>query len=166
MIRSAPLRAGAPQRWMDLGAGAGTFTLALARLLPAGSSICAVDRDPEALRALPSSHGGVRVRTQVADVLDLELEAVDGVLMANVLHFIAAPAPFLASLAKHAPLVLLVEYERTVPLAPWVPYPVPMQRAVGLFRDAGFTRSEQLGSRPSRFGGGPLYAAAFHADHA
>lgn len=161
MIRAAPLRGTGPQHWMDLGAGAGTFTLALAGLLPAGSSVCAVDRDAGALRALPTSHAGVRITTRVEDVQHLQLEAMDGVMLANVLHFLAAPAPLLAALVLHVPLVLMVEYERTVPLAPWVPYPVPRERAIALFRAAGFRAHADLGVRPSRFGGGPLYAMAF-----
>lgn len=33
-----------PQRWADLGCGSGTFTRALASLLPAGSKVIAVDK--------------------------------------------------------------------------------------------------------------------------
>lgn len=91
----------------------------------------------------------------------MELPPVDGVLMANVLHFIADQHTMLTRLGQATTQVLLVEYDRTDPLPPWVPYPVPMRRSAGLFRDAGFPRAEQLGSRPSRYGGGPLYAAAF-----
>ena len=44
-----------PATWADLGCGDGTFTLALASLLPAGSTIYAVDQDAAALRALPEA---------------------------------------------------------------------------------------------------------------
>lgn len=36
----------APVRWADLGCGSGTFTLALAGLLPSGSTIDAIDLRP------------------------------------------------------------------------------------------------------------------------
>ena len=42
----------APALWADLGAGTGTFTLALAELLGAGSTIYAVDADANAIHAL------------------------------------------------------------------------------------------------------------------
>ncbi len=38
--------------WADLGAGSGTFTLALASLLGPGGIVYAVDRDTDALRKL------------------------------------------------------------------------------------------------------------------
>ncbi len=40
--------------WADLGAGRGTFTRALARILSADSTIVAVDRDSDALAEIAS----------------------------------------------------------------------------------------------------------------
>jgi ubiquinone/menaquinone biosynthesis C-methylase UbiE len=40
------LRAAPPTHWADLGCGSGTFTLALATLLPPGSTIEAIDLRP------------------------------------------------------------------------------------------------------------------------
>ena len=42
---------GSGPRWLELGAGEGAFTLALADLLGAGGQILATDRDSRALRA-------------------------------------------------------------------------------------------------------------------
>jgi len=50
---AVPRRAGV---WADLGAGDGTFTQALARLLEPGSRIYAVDRDRAALAALENGY--------------------------------------------------------------------------------------------------------------
>jgi len=50
LIREAVPRAAGT--WADLGAGDGTFTRALARLLGLNSRIYAVDRDAQALAAL------------------------------------------------------------------------------------------------------------------
>ena len=52
----ALLRDGVPHErgtWADLGAGDGAFTLALADLLPEGSTIHAIDRDRSALEEEP-----------------------------------------------------------------------------------------------------------------
>ena len=38
-----------PQRWVDLGCGSGTFTKALANILPTGSHIFAVDKNRQSL---------------------------------------------------------------------------------------------------------------------
>jgi precorrin-6B methylase 2 len=47
------LPGGAPlRRWLELGAGEGAFTLALADLLGPGAEITAIDRDAAALRRL------------------------------------------------------------------------------------------------------------------
>ena len=37
----------APQTWLDLGCGSGIFTLALAELLPFGSTIVCVDKEEQ-----------------------------------------------------------------------------------------------------------------------
>ncbi len=150
------------QRWMDLGCGTGTFTRALAELLPAGSTILAVDQDAAVLRSLPTAHRGIHITTQVSDVAHMAFPRMDGVLMANVLHFIADQRTMVFRLAEATTQVVLVEYDRSDPLPPWVPYPVPQSKAVRLFADAGFIAHEGLGTRASRYGPDPLYAMALH----
>jgi predicted RNA methylase len=56
-----------PTTWADLGCGVGTFMLALAALLAAGSTIHAMDRDGAALRKIPSAYNGVRITTDRGD---------------------------------------------------------------------------------------------------
>jgi ubiquinone/menaquinone biosynthesis C-methylase UbiE len=79
-----------PQSWCDLGSGKGTFTIALAQLLTPGSSIYAIDFDQGALEGIPDQHDGVEIRKIVGDLQSstLRLPSVDGILMANTLHFI------------------------------------------------------------------------------
>src|SRR5437773_9268666 len=80
-------------RWADLGAGEGAFTLALADLLGPGAHITAVDKDARALRAI--GHG---IETRVADFTrPLDLHDLDGIVMANSLHFVRNKAPVLES---------------------------------------------------------------------
>ena len=150
-----------PQVWADLGCGDGTFTRALAACLPARSRIHAVDRDPAALRAIPKQIGEVAITTLVHDFAagDLPLSDLDGVLIANALHYVRDQAGWLAEISRRLRRrrLLLVEYDS--PKAnPWVPYPVPFTRASTLLAAAGFDRIETLGRRPSVYRDADLYA--------
>src|SRR5919109_898496 len=80
-----------PGTWADLGAGEGAFTLALADLLPPGSVIYAIDKDANALRELADSYRkrDPGIETRRADFpRELDLPPLDGVVMANSLHFV------------------------------------------------------------------------------
>src|SRR3954468_10515789 len=79
--------------WADLGAGTGNFSWALAELIGTQATIYAIDRDAKAIRALhqriAQANPGTRIIPQQADLTHpLDLPALDGVLMANALHFI------------------------------------------------------------------------------
>ncbi len=161
LIARACMDQGRANHWLELGCGTGTFTRALAELLPAGSTITAVDRDVAALRAVPAMHQGVRIATLNADVGEPLPGPMDGVLLANVLHFVESKEKLLARIAQVAQTALLVEYDTARPLAPWVPFPLPRHGAAPLFAKAGFDHAVLLGERPSRYGHGPLYAMAF-----
>lgn len=106
-------------------------------------------------------HHGVRITTQMADVAQLELGSPDGVLMANVLHFIADQRTMVGRLAHATAQVLLVEYDRTDPLPPWVPYPLPRNKAIQLFQHNGFPHFNELGTRLSSYGPEHMYALSF-----
>jgi trans-aconitate methyltransferase len=150
-----------PQVWADLGCGDGTFTRALAACLPAGSRIHAVDRDASALRAIPNRVGGVAVTTVIHDVTadDLPLSDLDGVLIANALHYVRDQAGWLTRLRGRLRRLrlLLVEYD-SARANRWVPYPVPLVRAEALLASAGFDRLEPLGRRASVYRDADLYA--------
>ena len=64
--------------------------MALAQLLAPGSTIYAVDLDRRTLEGIPDQHDGVEIRKIVGDLQSssLRLPPVDGILMANTLHFI------------------------------------------------------------------------------
>ena len=157
-----------PALWADLGAGGGTFTAALARLLGAGSTVVAVERDPHAAAALRgrAGAGGAAVVVRELDFTDaaawdaLGLDPLHGILLANALHFVppGAQGALLARLAGAlAPRgrLLVVEYEGRAP-SPWVPYPVSLARLQALAPDG--LRARTVGSRASTFGG-TMYAA-------
>jgi SAM-dependent methyltransferase len=149
----------APQSWYDLGCGSGTFTLALAGLLAAGSTICAVDREKRPLDAIPDSYEGTSIRKLPANFLDatFALPALDGILMANSLHFVKEQASLLTKISRSAKRLLFVEYDggsRSI----WRPYPLPFNKLRLLTLESGFVSFVRLAERPSRFGG-TLYSA-------
>jgi ubiquinone/menaquinone biosynthesis C-methylase UbiE len=148
-----------PQSWCDLGCGSGTFTTALADLLASGSTIHAVDLDQRALESVPDHYDGVEIRKTLGDIrsLSLRLPAVDGILMANTLHFIQEQQVFLRRVLSVTDRFLIVEYGQTKP-NPWRPYPVGFERLRQLFTEAGVERVEKLATRPSLFGG-MMYSA-------
>lgn len=155
------IRAGIPTRggvWADLGSGSGAFTLALADLLGPGAHIYSVDRDRRALReqevAMRARFPQVSVDYLEADfTAKLTLPPLDGLLMANSLHFVREKAPVLAQLRTYlrpGGSLLLVEYnaERG---NPWVPYPLSYPTWEKLSQQHGFTQTRLLSTVPSRF---------------
>jgi len=76
LLRTPRIEWARPQIWCDLGCGEGVFTMALASLLAPGSSIHAVDADERAFRKVSEEHGGVPIRTVLADVNSLSLSVV------------------------------------------------------------------------------------------
>ncbi len=114
LIRTPLIEWARPQSWCDLGSGSGTFTVALAQLLAPGSTIYAVDLDRRTLEGIPDQHDGVEIRKIVGDLQSssLRLPPVDGILMANTLHFIREQQALLRRLLSVADRFLIVEYER------------------------------------------------------
>jgi SAM-dependent methyltransferase len=165
LIREAvPRRAGT---WADLGAGDGTFTLALAQVLGAGSRIYAVERDRRALvtlgRAARDMGGVIAVEADFTGPFELPgLDgALDGILMANALHYVRDPGPLLARLARRLSprgRLVLVEYDRRGANR-WVPFPIPIARLPELAASSGFSTPIVTATRPSAYGG-DLYVAA------
>lgn len=133
--------------------------MALASLLPPGSTIHAIDMDQRALGKVPEIHGGVEIRKVLADVnsLSLRLPCCDGVLMANSLHFVREQAQLLSRLTAVSQRFLVVEYERSSSSV-WEPYPMNFQKLCALFREAGADDVHRINSRKSRFGG-TMYSA-------
>jgi ubiquinone/menaquinone biosynthesis C-methylase UbiE len=142
--------------WADLGAGTGAFTLALAELVGPDGEVVAVDRDRGALRALERAvrPGGAAVRTLGADFTKpIDVPPLDGVVMANSLHFVQNKAPVLAlvhRLLKPSGRLLLVEYDADRG-NPYVPHPLSFETWRTLADASGFSGTRRLASVPSRF---------------
>lgn len=154
---------GAPTIWADLGCGTGTFTLALAELIGEGSAIHAIDRDARALASLPTTHQGIRIVRHHGDIerFTLPSTSLDGVLLANSLHYVRAQSTLMARVVRALALsgsCIIVEYDSDTPLPRWVPFPVSQSNATGLLREAGLTDLLALAMRPSAYGRGPIYS--------
>lgn len=147
--------------WADLGAGTGTFTQALQQLLPSGK-VYAVDKSPHALWRMPQ-HASVPMEIVDADFTKpLDLPLLDGILMANALHYIDQPAKLLSQLTallKPEGVFLLVEYETNGPRPPWIPFPIPFDAFTEMASDAGLTSPVQIGKVSSMYGHDHIYAA-------
>ena len=153
---------GQPQVWCDLGCGEGLFTLTLATLLAPGSTVYAVDRNQAALGRIPEEQHGVTVRKIRGDINNsLQLPPADGILMANVLHFIPEQEHLLKGLRHVSTRFLIVEYQQGQSSI-WRPYPVSFQKLRELCHAVGVQSVTQIGTRKSRFGGS-MYAALAEA---
>lgn len=157
----ALLRAGIPGPggvWADLGSGDGAFTLALADLLGAAARIISVDKDARALRrqeqAMRTRFATAQVTYVVANFTRrLALPPLDGIVMANSLHFVRAKAPVLAQVRGYlrpGGRLLIVEYNADRGNV-WVPYPFSFATWERLAAQAGLRETRLLATRPSRF---------------
>lgn len=143
-------------RWADLGAGEGAFTLALADILGPDARIVAVDKDRGALRALVG-----RAETRVGDFTKpLDLHDLDGVVMANSLHYVRDKQRVLESvraMLRPGGRLIIVEYG-TNRGNTWVPYPFTYKQWEKLAERAGFKNTRLLSTVPSKWLG-TMYSA-------
>jgi len=152
--------------WADLGAGRGTFTRALVELLGADARVFAVDRHTESLVELKTwaKEHAPNVQVVEGDFTDehvLEkLPELDGILLANSLHFVKDAGMVLKRLVrrlKPGGRVVLIEYDR-VSASRWTPYPIQIADLRGLAKTAELPLFTVAESRPSNYEG-TLYAA-------
>ncbi len=146
-------------QWADIGAGTGLFTLALRHLMTSGS-IIALDKSPHALWSLPLAE---RIPIEVAEgdfTKSLELPPLDGLVIANALHYATDPENVMQELVGHlkeAGQLLLIEYDTDRPQLPWIPYPIAAPRAESILHTAGMTSARLFNRKPSRYGPYDLY---------
>jgi ubiquinone/menaquinone biosynthesis C-methylase UbiE len=171
----ALIRGGVPGlggAWADLGAGTGNFSWALAELIGSQGTIYAVDRDGKAIRRLneriaQADPGAAIIPLQADFTRPLDLPALDGVLLANALHFIRDQRAALALAAGYlrpGGRLLLVEYDLRVPL-PWTPFPISFARFQELATGAGLASPLEIGRRVSPSSGVAMFAAVALRQH-
>lgn len=157
LLRPANLAVGGT--WADLGSGNGAFTLALRELVGPDAIIYAVDKDRPALRVLEDAHESrfgaspnlIPLNQDFSHLHDLP--ALDGVVMANSLHFSKDKGKVLRhvhGLLKPGGALLLIEYNADSGNM-WVPHPFSFETFCSLALQAGFTEPRLLGKVASRF---------------
>jgi len=166
--------------WADIGAGDGTFTRVLTERFGRACRVYAIDRDRRALARLErrAKQDGANVITVAADLRQpfelpgLDESMLDGILLANALHFVPEAEVVLARLVewlRPGGRVVLVEYDRRG-ASRWVPHPIPIERLPRLAHAAHLLPPILTETRPSAYGGN-LYVAtadrpAVHPAHA
>jgi ubiquinone/menaquinone biosynthesis C-methylase UbiE len=152
--------------WADMGSGGGAFTLALADLIGPSGVIYSVDKDASALQrqewSIQTRYPAVTMHYVAADYCGpLDLPPLDGIVMANTLHFHRKKEAVLwliQGYLKLKGLFILIEYN-TDRGNPWVPYPISFRKWKKLASRVGFADTWLLATRPSSFLG-EIYAAA------
>jgi ubiquinone/menaquinone biosynthesis C-methylase UbiE len=157
LLRPADLSQGG--FWADFGAGSGAFTLALRELVGLSAEIYAVDKDRSGFDKLERSHRATFGTSQNLHLVradftgKLFLPPLDGVVMANSLHFFRDKEKVLRhvrSFMKLNGILLLVEYNVNSG-NPWVPYPLTFETYQTLATKVGFAEPRLLATHPSRF---------------
>lgn len=146
--------------WADLGSGEGAFTLALADLIGPQGTIYSIDMDAGALRTQQQAMRArfpdrVVVYRQADFTRRLDLPPLDGVVMANSLHFQRRKDDVLALVRgylKSGGRLVLVEYNSDQG-NPWVPCPLSYSTWEALAKRNEFVDTRRLATYPSRFMG-------------
>jgi len=158
---ATPANPSTPLRWADLGCGTGLFTEALAHFLPAASTIYGLDLHPALHHDRVNDVSLIPVHSDFINI-PLPLDNLDGILMANSLHYVKDKPQLLQQLKTHlrphSPL-LIVEYDTDRPVATWVPWPISYTNLQPLLAEAGWPHIQKLGERPSAYGRSNIYAA-------
>lgn len=150
--------------WADIGCGDGIFTVALYTLIEPEGEIYAVDKSQQALTALArhfaESYPDASLHLVRADFTrSLALPSLDGLVMANALHFVKEKRPVVARLAgvlKPGGRLIVVEYNTSRGNYA-VPHPLDKDGFLKLAREAGLRAAQILAKIPSTFLG-EMYA--------
>ncbi len=145
-------------QWADLGSGSGAFTLALRELVGVDAEIFSVDQDAGRLReqerAFQQQFPSSKIHFVRADFTRaLQLPALDGIVMANALHYFKDKVQVLKharEFLKPRGVFILVEYNVDNGNM-WVPHPLSFVTFQKLAPRAGFGEPRLLAKAPSNF---------------
>lgn len=155
LISSPSLPTDQNQQWADLGCGDGLFSKALLTILPEGSIVHAIDQTQ-----LTFSEPNIEFHRLNFEKDNLELPLLNGILMANSLHFIKDKSSLLRRLKDNllpGGSSILIEYDLATANR-WVPYPLKIEAAINLFTEVGFGSIRKIGERKSVFNNTTMYS--------
>ena len=145
--------------WADLGAGDGAFTLALRDLAGPEVEIYSIDKDDQKLhyqkQAFDKKFPQTNIQYLQKDFTKtLNLPQLDGIVMANSLHYVQHQHTFLTFLTQHylkpGGKLILIEYNIDDPNH-WVPYPLSYKTFETLAKETGFSKVKLLEKIPSSY---------------
>ncbi|MSP14640.1 MAG: class I SAM-dependent methyltransferase [Chloroflexi bacterium] len=144
--------------WADFGSGDGAFTLALRELVGDQAQIYSIDKDQGRLAQQANAFRQKFPQSNIHFVhgdftQSLALPPLDGIIMANALHYFRDKESLLRQLRSYLKgdgRLLVVEYNVDAG-NPWVPYPISFERFQPVAVAAGFTMPELLATVPSSF---------------
>lgn len=147
--------------WADIGAGTGMFTQALMEILQEGT-VYALDKSPHALWNLEAGPG-IDLHIVEGDFNhSMDLPEMDGIVMANALHYAEEPLAVLQNVISHlrsGGRFILIEYDTESTRPPWVPFPVSYRQFENLCLKADLPGPELIGSVSSQYGYDKIYSA-------
>ena len=151
------------ETWADLGAGSGTFTIPISQFLGENGKVYAVDSSPKVLNLQQDSYKNqapiFSIQADFTNSLDLPL--LDGIFLANALHFVKDQTTFLQQIIyklKDKGKIVFIEYDREHG-NPWVPYPISFSKLKKMTVDVGLTEAKELNRKNSIYGNGEMYLA-------
>ena len=144
--------------WADFGSGVGAFTLALRELTGRDVTIYSVDKDEKRLQIQEQEFNKAFPKSLInyvkADFTKpLQLPLLDGILMANSLHYVINQHNFLISIQKYLTQkgkLVVVEYNIDTG-SQWVPYPLSFETFARLAMQTGFEKVDLLEKIPSTY---------------
>ena len=145
-------------KWADFGSGDGAFTLALRDIAGPKVEMFSVDKDKYRLKNQERNFNNQFVDSNIHFIdsdftKPLNLPLLDGIIMANSLHFIKDKEPvleLLKSYLKQKGKFVLIEYNDDMGNM-WVPYPLSFKSFEKLTEESGFESPKLIGAVESDF---------------
>jgi trans-aconitate methyltransferase len=144
--------------WADIGCGDGVYTYLLFELLQPGSEVHAIDQSQSSLHQLQQNLAG-RISADKQHPIradftrSLSLPPLDGMILANALHFVRHKAPVLkqlVTLLKPGGWVVVIEYNTSRGNSA-VPYPLDEAGFLRLAGEVGLRHPRLVTRAPSSF---------------
>lgn len=142
--------------WADFGSGEGAFTLALRDVAGEDVEIYSIDADSHALQKQKNyfahDYPGTSIQYIHANFTSqLEIPKLDGIIMANSLHYLKDQTQFLVKIKdylKPEGKLVIVEYN-TNKGNTWVPYALAYKKFHEIAKEAGYKNISLLKKKPS-----------------